>query len=121
MNIKNGHMEDIINSLMDVSQNRLPGSMALQVARTKRAVAEQFADVMEARSDMIVAHGGTKDEGISADHENWGSFVSEYNALMETETEVDTKPLPLADLIAEGTSFRPDSLGLLDFVGLLED
>ena len=121
MKIKNARMEDIINALMDVSQNRLPGGLALQVARTKRAVAEQYADVLEARSAMIIAHGGTEEEGISPDHENWGLFASEYDALMDAETEVDAKPLPVADLTAEGSTFRPDSLGLLDFVGLLED
>ena len=41
--------------------------------------------------------------------------------MLNGETEIDAKPIDIDELTANGASFKPDSLGLLEYVGLLKD
>ena len=54
------------------------------------------------------------DEGFDEANKAWMELMTE-------ESEIDVKPLAVDELVANGAEFTPNSLGLLMFVGLLED
>ena len=41
--------------------------------------------------------------------------------LFTPQTEIDAKAIDIDELTANGASFKPDSLGLLEYVGMLKD
>lgn len=119
--MKNGHMDGVIKALMDCSANRLPAMTALRVARTKRAVAGAYAPVVEAQDALIRAHAPEGKDRITKDDDSWEAFAEEFEKLMEDDTEVEFEPLSVEELVVAGAEFKPDSLGLLELVGILED
>lgn len=121
MKLVNAQLEGVIAALADVSQNRLPGPIALHVSRSKRAVVEAFGDITEARDTLIRAHAPDDAEAITPEDDGWDEFSGAFVEMLNDETEVDIKPLDIDSLTANGASFKPDSLGLLEYVGLLKD
>ena len=121
MKLVNAQLEGVIEALADVSQNRLPGPIALQISRSKRAVAEAFGDITEARDTLIKAHAPKDAEAITPEDDGWDEFTKAFVEMLNEETEIDAKPIDIDELTANGASFKPDSLGLLEYVGLLKD
>ena len=117
MKIENDRLESVLDALKDLAANRLPGAAAFEVMKVKRAVATAYGTVIEARDALIVAHAP---EGrIDPAHEAWTAFLPEHDALMGEESEVDCQPLDPKGWLS-AVEIKPDSLGILDFVGLLK-
>lgn len=118
MKIRNNHLEATLDALRDLSANRLPGAVAFRVMRVKKSVADAFGTVLEARDVLIKAHAGG--DKIGPEHENWHAFLPEYNALMTEESECEVEPLDPKEWL-DVCEVKPDSLGVLDHVGLLKN
>jgi len=111
----NGQLEAVLGAMIDITQNRLPGALAWEIVKTKREVAEALGTFMEARDGLIKSYG---DGGaISQDHENWPVFVVAFEELLQQEVTIAGK-IDIDRLIAANVEVKPDSLGLLDAVGL---
>jgi hypothetical protein len=116
MKIKNGLLEGALGAFMDVTSNRMNGALAWKLVQVKRAVADALGAVQEARDGLIKQYGeGDKIEQSSA---NWEPFVAAINELYAQESEISVQPLKVDELL--GLEFKPDSLGLLNAVGLVE-
>lgn len=117
MKIKNEQLEATVEALRDLSSNRLAGPVAFKVMRVKRAVAEALGTVSETRDALIRAHAGK--DSIAPTDEPWPAFLEAYTALMAEESEFAVEPLDPKEWI-DACQVKPNSLGVLDHVGLLK-
>ena len=118
--IPNVQLESVVTALMDIGRNRLVGVFALEVFRVKKCAAEALGTLMELKDDVIRAHAPEGAERIERDDPNWEDFEETYNALYAEASYLEVEPLSLTKL-SESHEWEcvPDSIGILDAVGVL--
>lgn len=122
MKIKRSRIESTVAALRDIGQNRLPARFALKVARTMRAFHSEHSRLLEERNALIRSlspNGRTireGDPGFPEFQEVWGEELEK-----EVEIEVEEGCISLRHLLAKNPQVQPQSIAVLDEVGLLAD
>lgn len=88
----------------------LPAPIAFRLAQVIRPLISEFTTYEEQRLRLVRKYGQQKGDRIAIEpgDENWGTFVTEIQALLDLEVEVEVQPLELD--ILKGLSISPISL-----------
>lgn len=116
--LANHEVEAALKALADLVDNRWSGPVAVRLFRLMKVLREVFAPVLEARDHLIRQHADG--DTIGPSHPAWPEFAPEYDALMREESGfVPHEPVVIAADLPEGLSVKPESLSVLDALGLI--
>lgn len=113
-------LQRTVECLMDLGKNRVPGTDALTIVRTKRAVGKVYGEYLETRDELIKQSDPPTENGWP-DGTAPKELLDALTELMNEFAEIELEPLDLDGLVAAGIEVEPDSLGLLLDLGIVTD
>ena len=100
MLLTNGEIFQGAQALAKLSAMEFPVKTSYGILRVMRQIKDQADVINETRDGLIKRYDTPKDggqTGIQPGDDNWESFVSEFNTLMNFEVDLDVYPIVLTE------------------------
>ena len=118
MLLTNGEIFQGAQALAKLSAMEFPVKTSYGILRVMRQIKDQADVINETREGLIKRYGTPKDggqTGIQPGDDNWESFVSEFNTLMNLEVDLEVYPIVLTeDGFGDDAKIDAQTLALLE-------
>lgn len=99
LTVKNYHIIQVLDLLSELGVQRMLIGDKIKIKENFEKILKKNATIEEMRVEIILSNGGTKEEGIKADHENYPKVIAELNELFNVDTEISIQTIPMDILI----------------------
>lgn len=108
------------NNVITSIDEKLPLRLAVKVGRLQKALEEWSEPFSERQKDLLAKYLADGETEMTNEHPEWAAFVTEMNALMLEDADIDVEPLTIDEL--DGAfELSPGQARILVDAGLLTD
>jgi len=108
------------NNVITGIDEKLPLRLAVKVGRLQKALEEWSEPFAERQKDLLSQYLGEDETEMTSEHPKWAAFVTEMNAMMLEDADIDVEPLTIQEL-DDTITLSPGEARILIDAGLMTD